>query len=346
MLLFRSIVLLLSLTMLLSACSRQPETHNQRLLVFGTIIDISIVGVDKKTANIAFKAIEEDFNYMHEAWHAWQPGALGRINNLLPTTARFTIAPSIIPVIEQATKLSNTSNGLFNPAIGNLIRAWGFHSDELPTRLPDKNTITELVKQKPTMNDLELNGITIRSRNSAMRLDMGAFAKGYGIDVAIEHLRGLGINDAIINAGGDLRAIGTKGDRPWRIGVRHPRNNNILASIEIQGDESVFTSGDYERFFDYENKRYHHIIDPRTGYPADKTTSITVIHSDGATADAAATALFIAGPEQWHTIAKQMGIKYVMLIDKQGKVYMNPAMQQRIQFLTDTKPDVIISEPL
>ena len=123
---------------------------------------------------------------MHTAWHAWQPGALGRINNLLPTTASFTVAPSIIPVIVKATKLSNESNGLFNPAIGKLVRTWGFHSDELPTNLPDKNTITELVKQKPAMNDLQLDGITIRSKNSAMRLDMGAFAKGYGIDIAID----------------------------------------------------------------------------------------------------------------------------------------------------------------
>ncbi len=342
----RVIVVLFSLTLLLSACSRQPETHNQRLLVFGTIIDISIVGVDKKTADNAFKVIEEDFNYMHEAWHAWQPGALGRINNLLPTTARFSTAPSLIPVIEKATQLSQQSNGLFNPAIGNLIRAWGFHSDELPTQLPDKNTITELVKQQPKMSDLELNGIKLRSRNPAMRLDMGAFVKGYGIDMAIEHLQELGINNAIINAGGDLRAIGQKGDRPWRIGVRHPRNNSILASIEIQNNESIFTSGDYERFFDHNNKRYHHVIDPRTGYPADKTTSVTIIHSDGATADAAATALFIAGPEQWHKIAKQMNIKYVMLIDKQGHVYMNPAMQKRIQFVTDTKPEITITKPL
>ena len=342
----RFIPLLILLTLLLSACSRQPEIHNQRLLVFGTIIDISIVGVDKNTANNAFKIIEDDFKYMHEAWHAWQPGALGRINNLLPTTASFTIAPSMLPVIQKATALSDQSNHLFNPAIGNLIRAWGFHSNDLPTKLPDQKTIHELVKQNPTMDDLELNGITMRSRNSAMLLDMGAFAKGYGIDVGIENLRKLGIDNAIINAGGDLRAIGKKGDRNWRIGVRHPRNNSILASIEMQGDESIFTSGDYERFFDHEGKRYHHIIDPRTGYPADKTTSVTVIHSDGATADAAATALFIAGPEQWHAIARQMNIKYVMLIDKHGHIHMNPAMQKRIRFVTDTQPEITISEPL
>ena len=99
----RFIPLLILLTLLLSACSRQPEIHNQRLLVFGTIIDISIVGVDKNTANNAFKIIEDDFKYMHEAWHAWQPGALGRINNLLPTTASFTIAPSMLPATRSAS---------------------------------------------------------------------------------------------------------------------------------------------------------------------------------------------------------------------------------------------------
>ena len=335
------------LVLLLSACSQEPEIHNQRLLVFGTIVDISIADVDEQTALKAIKAVEEDFRYMHESWHAWQPGALNRINTLLPTTGRFTLAPSVLPVFAKAAELENKSGGLFNPAVGNLIALWGFHSDELPTGPPPSDSdIKNIVAQKPSMKDLEINDIYLRTDNRAIKIDMGAFAKGYGIDVAIDHLREFGIKNAIINAGGDLRGIGKKGDRAWRIGIRHPRNNSILASLEVSGDESVFTSGDYERFYEYEGKRYHHIIDPRTGYPADKTTSVTVIHSDGATADAAATALFIAGPEQWHAVAKQMGIKYVMLVDKAGHVYMNPAMQKRIHFETATPPEVTISDPL
>ena len=107
----------------------------------------------------------------------------------------------------------------------------------------------------------------------------------------------------------------------------------------------MFTSGDYERYFEYGKQRYHHILDPRTGYPADKTTSVTVIHHDSATADAAATALFIAGPDQWPVIARDMGIEQVMLIDKQGQIFMTPDMAERIELADTTSPPQVVSLP-
>jgi thiamine biosynthesis lipoprotein len=102
----------------------------------------------------------------------------------------------------------------------------------------------------------------------------------------------------------------------------------------------VFTSGDYERFFEHEGQRYHHIIDPRSGYPAGAVVSATVIHPVAATADAAATALFVAGPDAWPAIARQMGVKYVMLVDREGRIHMNPAMQTRLTF--EFEPDTIV----
>jgi len=270
-----------------------------------------------------------------------------RINGLLQTGIPFSVAPSTLPLIQRAQELSVASNGLFNPAIGKLIKLWGFQDDirenEIP---PDNDKILELVNQHPAMSDIIINGITLQGKNPAVSLDFGAFAKGYGVDVGIKHLRDLGIHNAIINAGGDLRAIGKRGHRPWRIGIRDPRKEGVIASIDMGEDESIFTSGDYERFFEYEGKRYHHIIDPRTGYPAEHTRSVTVIHTNGAEADAAATALFVAGPKEWHTIAKALNIKYVMLIDNNGVVHMNPAMAKRIQFEVTPVPEIHLSPPL
>jgi len=157
--------------------------------------------------------------------------------------------------------------------------------------------------------------------------------------MAIQTLQELGIDNAIINAGGDLRAIGKRDNHNWTVGIRHPREKGIIASIEINQDESVFTSGDYERFFEYKKKRYHHIIDPRTGYPAEDVISVTVIHPNATVADAAATALFIAGPQQWHAIARSMGIKLVMMIDDKRNIYMNPAMAQRLMFEPNYGPN-------
>jgi thiamine biosynthesis lipoprotein len=178
-----------------------------------------------------------------------------------------------------------------------------------------------------------------------VQLDFGAVGKGYGVDLAIDRLKSMGISNAIVNAGGDLRAIGSRAGNPWRIAIRDPDGGGIFALLSVTGDESVFTSGNYERNFTWEGKLYSHIIDPRTGYPAQGTASVTVIHSNATTADAAATALFVAGPKNWHRIAKQMGIKYVLLIDEQGVAYMNPAMRDRIK-LQKTPKKIVISDPL
>ena len=178
-----------------------------------------------------------------------------------------------------------------------------------------------------------------------VQLDFGAIGKGYGIDLAIEHLKEMGIRNAIVNSGGDLRAIGSRGGHPWRIAIRSPSGSGTLGFLYISGDESVFTSGDYERNYLWKGELYHHIIDPRTGYPARGTRSVTVIHNNATVADAAATALFVAGPKDWHRIATQMGIKYVLLIDSNNVVHMNPAMQKRVQ-LMDKNQQIQISPPL
>lgn len=343
-----SIILLFALP----GCERRPAAteFSETVYTFGTLVDVTLIGVEKGHAAAAYNAILDDFNYMHHTWHAWQPNALARINGLLKTGAPFSLAPSILPLITSAQTLSRQSEGLFNPAIGQLIKLWGFQSDSRDELQPppEQADIDALLAQPPGMNDIVIEGLSMHGTNNNLQLDFGGFAKGYAVDIAINHLRELGVENAIINAGGDLRAIGRHDDRPWHIGIRQPRGEGIFASVDIEGDESIFTSGDYERFFMYDGKRYHHIIDPRTGWPADQTSSVTVIHSEGATADAAATALFVAGPKDWYRIAKNMGIKYVMLIDRQGRVHMNPAMARRIRFnpeLTST-PEIILSAEL
>jgi thiamine biosynthesis lipoprotein len=195
------------------------------------------------------------------------------------------------------------------------------------------------------MDDLHFDGNKLRSANPALQLDFGAYVKCYGVNRAIDELRRHGVRNAIVNAGGDLRAIGRKGDRPWRIGIRDPRGPGILASIEIQGDESVFTSGDYERFFMYQGKRYHHIIDPRSGYPPDGAMSATVIYPGGGVGGGASTALMVAGPKDWMAVVRGMHLKQAMLVAADRKVYMTPALAARIHFEVEPPPAVIIGQP-
>ena len=339
--------ILLALGSLMGCSEPQQSANTYQVYVFGTLVDITVWGAKRQQEEKAVAAITQDFQRMHHEWHAWKPGPLVDINKAIAAGESVKVIPSLIPIIEQSTELSRNSEGLFDPAIGGLLNLWGFQSDGRPNGPPpDKGEIGKWVKASPRMGDLTLEGDTLRSDNPAVQLDFGAFAKGYAVDLAIARLREFGIDNAIINAGGDLRAIGSKGGKPWRVGIRHPQGQGVLAALEVSGDESVFTSGNYERYREYEGVHYNHILDPRTGMPVEGVTSVTVIHNNGAVADAAATALVVAGPKEWHRIAKQMGIKYVMLVDDSGIVYMNPAMKERAQFQDGPPEKMRLSEPL
>ena len=337
---------LLIATLGLTACSEAPpQVHKAKLFTLGTLVDVSVLHQDEAAAQQAILIVETELAAINSQWHAWQESPLIRINQQLAEGKTVTIDSATHHFLQQAQTLAAKSDQLFNPTIGSLIQQWGFHSDDRPDGPPpSKELIEAQLKDTPSMADIALTKTTISSNNPAVQFDFGAFGKGYAIDRAVEQLKLAGIKNAIVNAGGDLRAIGSKNDRPWRIGVRHPTEAGVIASIEIDGDESVFTSGNYERFFDFDGKRYHHIIDPRSGYPANDTVSVTVIHNNAATADAAATALFIAGTSQWTQIAKQMGIDEVMLIDSNLTIHMTKKMAQQVKIEIDNTQINIIGD--
>lgn len=343
----RGLTLTLLLVTLLPGCDRpQDPVFRDRFYALGTLIELSLYGATPEQETLASEQLAQAFQVLHGDWHAWEPGRLSEANRQLASGGSFRADPELLLLLQAANRLSRQSQGLFNPVIGRLVRLWGFHADEIAAQTPpDPAALQALLDKAPSVADVELTDGLLRSRNPAVQYDLGAIAKGYAIDRGIELLRSRGIVNAILNAGGDLRVIGQHGDRPWRIGIRHPRQAGVLASVELADGESIFTSGDYERFFEVEGRRYHHILDPRTGYPATDTVSVTVLHPEAATADAAATALFVAGPDGWTEVARSMGIGYVMLVDREGVVHMNPAMQVRVRFESDPPP-VRLSEPL
>ena len=331
----------------LTGCESKPAEFHHSILQFGTIIDVTLYDVDEKLANKIFNELDHDFKLRHDAWTPWAASSLSRVNLLIPTQKKFSAGPSIIPLVQQSIKLAEATDYLFNPAIGKLINLWAFHKHEDPDiKPPAHKLIQQLVDSNPRISDLHIEGLQIHSSNPDVQLNFGAFAKGYAIDQSIEYLKESGVKHAIINTGGDLKAIGRHGDRPWRIGIRHPRKNQLIASIETRGEESIFTSGDYERSYMYNGKRYHHILDPRTGYPAQGTQSVTVIHTDSGLADAAATALFIAGPEDWIKNAKKLKLTQVMLIDDKGVIHITPEMKNRLKFEFPNEATLIVTAPL
>jgi thiamine biosynthesis lipoprotein len=229
------------------------------------------------------------------------------------------------------------SGGSFNPAIGNLVRLWGFHAEEFAPRLPDPRQLEKLVAAQPSMADLTLAGGRVSSRNPAVRLDFGGYAKGLALDIADRELRAAGVRSALINIGGNILAIGRRGERAWRVGIQHPRKPSAIATLALEDGEAIGTSGDYQRYFELDGKRYCHVIDPRSGQPVAGAQAATVLVPKGPGAgtlsDVATKPMLIAGTAGWREAARRMGTEAALLIDGNGEVHASEALARRLEFL-------------
>jgi FAD:protein FMN transferase len=200
-----------------------------------------------------------------------------------------------LELIERAITHANRLDGRFDVTIGPLTERWGF-SGEGETTLPTAREI-ELLRGLVDWRRILVDraDTTVFLQDAGMRLDLGGIAKGYAIDRGVAVLNESGIRHFILNAGGDVHVSGQKNDGPWRVGVRHPREANALIAQFDLTDYSVATSGDYERFKVYGGKRYHHVLDPLTGYPGSRCQSVTVLAPTAEAADVLATYLFLKG---------------------------------------------------
>lgn len=333
---FTSWLILGSMLLGLSGCGKEA-LHQQQSYVFGTLVEISIYGEEEARAKQLAGQVLADFDQMHEFLHAWKPGSLSRMNEIFANApAKAAIPPGLIPIIQDATRLSQQSGGLFNPAIGNLIRLWGFQNDEFHPLRPDPAEIDKWLKARPRMSDIVIEGIEFHSSNPAVRVDLGGYAKGFALDTATDYLRAQGVKNALINIGGNIMALGQHGKRPWQVGIQHPRKPGAIATLELRDGEAIGTSGDYQRYFELDGKRYCHIIDPRSGQPAQGTQAVTVLipkgKGAGVLSDVASKPAFIAGKSGWREELRKMGVDQAMLIDDQGEIYLTPAMKKRIAF--------------
>lgn len=334
---------LLLLPMLVAGCTPGSDTDRLTFHAFGTLIDITLYPAGAHDLARLESALSADLEIMHASWHAWQPGSVGRTNQLLVLGGEFSAPPSVLPLIERGQQLEIATDGLFNPALGRLVAAWGFHQDEPAGPPPDPEWIADLLEDPPRMAHIERDGVRLRGHHPELQLDFGGLAKGLAVARSIDLLQELGVEHAIVNAGGDLMTLGRPGHRPWRIGVRDPHGAGVLASIELAGGEALFTSGDYERGYDWEGGRIHHVIDPRSGRPSQGLAAATVLHADPALADAAATTLMIAGPEAWPSHAQKLGVELAMVVLPDGSVELTPAMEPRVMFERETPSSVRVA---
>ena len=322
---------------------QEPLYHTQSY-VFGTLVDISIYGEPEDRAKLLANHVLQDFQNLHNQLHAWkpasnnQPSELGKLNAAFANGSDpITISPQLAAMLRDATDLSVKSQGLFNPAIGHLIGTWGFQRDEFTAVIIDDTKIKTLVKANPRMTDIVVKDNTAYSANPNVKLDLGGYAKGYALDIAADYLRKQQVKNALVNIGGNIIALGRHGDKPWRVGIQHPRKPAAIATLELTDGWAIGTSGDYQRYFMLDGKRYCHIIDPRSGYPVQHTQAVTVLippqKNAGVLSDVASKPIFIAAAEDKTKTAAMLGIEYFIVIDQQSNIFVSNALAHKLEWL-------------
>lgn len=330
------ILFLLLCCSILNACSREPLYQSQSY-VFGTLVDVSIYGEPEEHAREVANKIQQDFQHWHNQFHAWQQGSeVSKLNEAFSQGKSASVSPELAHIIEDATAWYIKSDGLFNPAIGGLVKAWGFQADEFKPVHIDANKIADLVKANPRMTDIKIRAGMASSKNPAVRLDLGGYAKGYALDRAANHLRQAGVKHALVNIGGNIIALGQHGEKPWRVGIQHPRKPGPIATLDLPDGWAIGTSGDYQRYFELDGKHYCHIIDPRNGYPAQGVQAVTILVSPGeqtgVASDVISKPIFITYIAARKSIIQDMNIDNVMIIDGEGNVSLSKEMAKRINW--------------
>lgn len=328
----------------LAACGRVP-LQEQQAYVFGTRVEVVVASEQPEHARQAIAAVLREFDRMHRLYHAWQPSELTTLNLAISSGRPEQVTPELADFIREAQDFTQQGERLFDPGIGELIALWGFQSDEFAAKLPDEAALKKWLAAKPSIANLTIKDNVVTSRNRHVQLDFGGYLKGVALDHAASLLRQQGIKNALINIGGNVMALGDKGGRPWRVGIQHPRQPGPLATVALSDGEAIGTSGDYQRFFELDGKRYPHLLDPRTGWPASHTQAVTVLiptgPKSGTLSDATSKPVFIAGADGWREMARKMGVSLVLRVDADSHIFVTQALRDRLEFIGNT-PDMTV----
>lgn len=310
--------------------NKDNEVYKRSELLLGTLIEISAVEhFDEKNYKEAVEEAFKEIKRLESVLGRRRKGSdIWKINNR--QGEEVAVSPEVLEVVEQALLYEKKTMGAFDITLGRLIELWNFGGDGKSP--PSKDEVLKALARSGLENvDIDRVGKTIRVTNG-VHLDLGGIAKGYIIDKAGALLLKKGVDHFIINAGGDMVINGKKGNKPWRIGLQHPRKpGEIIAYMDIENKNiAVVTSGDYERYFMYQGKRYHHILDPSTGYPAGGLMSVTVTADNASAADALSTSIFVLGLKDGMALVNSMEGVECVLVDSNEKIHLSDGLKGKV----------------
>jgi thiamine biosynthesis lipoprotein len=314
--------LLLSLLCLLPAAAR-AEWFQREEAIMGTRVAVELWTEDAALAERAMAAVIDEMRRTDELMSTYKPESQLSQVNAHAYERPVKVDPAIIDVVTRSFEFSRLSGGAFDITYASVGYLYDYRAHQHPSG-------EQIAAALPAVDwrqvQVDPNANTIRFLRKGMRIDLGGIAKGYAVDRSVEILRGFGIRHAMVNAGGDTRLLGDRVDKPWIVGIRDPRNEGRMVTRLPLEDEALSTSGDYERYFEEDGVRYHHILVPGTGKSASEVRSATIIGPNATQTDGLSTTVFVLGVERGMELVSRLPGIEAVIVDKDGRIYYSDGL--------------------
>lgn len=318
--LFMPVVILMMLILPVVATA---DWYKQEQAIMGTRIAVEFWDEDKAHAEQCAEQVFSEMRRIDALMSPYKPSSeLSRINQQAGGQA-IQISEEMFNLLKKSLQMSQLSNGAFDITFSSVGHLYNYREGIKPSEQDIQQSLAAINYRYVLLDETNRS---VRLARSGVRIDLGGIAKGYAVDNGIAILASCGIKGGLVSAGGDSRILGDRGDRPWMMGIRHPRKKDAVAVMLPLSNTAISTSGDYERFFIEDGKRYHHIISPRTGKSVASTWSATVIGPDATTTDALSTTLFVLGPEEGLQLIESLTGIDAVIIDAQGQMHYSSGL--------------------
>jgi len=308
----------------------EPVVVKRAQMQMGTLVTITSVAWSEPVAQAAATAGFAEIRRLEEILSTWIPTSeVSRVNTAAGVMP-IHVSPETLTIVQRAMQVAEMTGGGFNIAIGPVVDAWNvIEGQRIPTE-SELDLLRPLVSLQAVHADVRAQ--TIFLEKAGMRIDIGGIGKGFAADQAVEALRKAGAIAGVVALSGDIKTFGRLPDgRKFPIGIQHPREDgSILVWIDLQ-DEAISTAGDYERFFERDGVRYHHILDPRTLQPARSCQSVTVVAREGVWADGLDTGIFVMGAELGMRLVEALPDVEAIIVDADGRLLVSSGLKQRVR---------------
>lgn len=313
-------VVLAGLALLFAPAGASAEWFQTEKAIMGTAIEVQAWTTDEAVGEAAIAAVIEEMHRIDRLMSTYKPESeISRVN---AEAAQHPVEASaeLRMLIRKAGTISMRTHGAFDITYASV----GFLYDFRARVHPDAETIgSALPSVDYRFVSVDDEAGTVSFAREGVRIDLGGIAKGYAVERGIAILRELGVQHALVSAGGDTRVLGDRLGRPWRVGIRDPRQDGKMVALLPLNDEAISTSGDYERFFEADGVRYHHIINPGTGRSASSLRSATVVGPDATLTDALSTSVFVLGVDQGLAVINNLEGFEAVLVDTDGRLHFS-----------------------